>query len=109
MCATDDSYQLTRERMSQVEKDSWSRSAIEIKPGGTQSKNRLGFLQITAVVQRAMKGRAHIYILHHRLTVDTIITHKTERNIRTGYAACGLMCFMGKNVFLLILFSSISV
>uniref|UniRef100_A0A674N4H0 Si:ch211-13k12.2 n=1 Tax=Takifugu rubripes TaxID=31033 RepID=A0A674N4H0_TAKRU len=34
VCATDDSYQLTRERMSQVEKDSWSHSAIEIKPGG---------------------------------------------------------------------------
>ncbi|XP_068595701.1 RNA polymerase II elongation factor ELL [Brachionichthys hirsutus] len=32
VCATDDSYQTTRERMSQVEKD-WSRSAIEIKPG----------------------------------------------------------------------------
>ncbi|XP_068597935.1 RNA polymerase II elongation factor ELL2-like [Brachionichthys hirsutus] len=35
VCATDDSYQMTRERMSQVEKDSWSRSAIEIKPGNT--------------------------------------------------------------------------
>ncbi|XP_056137293.1 RNA polymerase II elongation factor ELL2 [Lampris incognitus] len=33
VCATDDSYQMTRERMSQVEKDIWSRSAIEIKPG----------------------------------------------------------------------------
>uniref|UniRef100_A0A7N8Y0T6 RNA polymerase II elongation factor ELL2-like n=1 Tax=Mastacembelus armatus TaxID=205130 RepID=A0A7N8Y0T6_9TELE len=41
VCATDDSYQMTRERMSQVEKDSWSRSAIEIKPGATHpSKNR---------------------------------------------------------------------
>uniref|UniRef100_A0A3B5QR57 RNA polymerase II elongation factor ELL N-terminal domain-containing protein n=1 Tax=Xiphophorus maculatus TaxID=8083 RepID=A0A3B5QR57_XIPMA len=36
VCATDDSYQMTRERMSQMEKDSWSRSAIEIKPGATQ-------------------------------------------------------------------------
>ncbi|XP_019935867.1 RNA polymerase II elongation factor ELL2-like [Paralichthys olivaceus] len=35
VCATEDSYQVTRERMSQVEKDSWSRSAIEIKPGAT--------------------------------------------------------------------------
>ncbi|XP_072550612.1 RNA polymerase II elongation factor ELL2 [Salminus brasiliensis] len=35
VCATDDSYQMTRERMSQVEKDIWSRSAIEIKPGAT--------------------------------------------------------------------------
>ncbi|KAG9330484.1 hypothetical protein JZ751_024208 [Albula glossodonta] len=35
VCATDDSYQVTRERMSQVEKDVWSRSAIEIKPGST--------------------------------------------------------------------------
>uniref|UniRef100_A0A8C6TMC7 Si:ch211-13k12.2 n=1 Tax=Neogobius melanostomus TaxID=47308 RepID=A0A8C6TMC7_9GOBI len=33
VCATDDSYQTTRERLSQVEKDIWSRSAIEIKPG----------------------------------------------------------------------------
>ncbi|XP_056455395.1 RNA polymerase II elongation factor ELL2 [Gadus chalcogrammus] len=33
VCATDDSYQMTRERMSQVEKDIWSRAAIEIKPG----------------------------------------------------------------------------
>ncbi|KAG1944788.1 MARVEL domain-containing protein [Pimephales promelas] len=32
VCATDDSYQMTRERMSQVEKDILSRSAIEIKP-----------------------------------------------------------------------------
>lgn len=41
VCATDDSYQMTRERVSQVEKDSWSRSAIEIKPGATHpSKNR---------------------------------------------------------------------
>ncbi|MFT7806729.1 RNA polymerase II elongation factor ELL2-like [Arapaima gigas] len=39
VCATDDSYQMTRERMSQVEKDILSRSAIEIKPGPTyQSK-----------------------------------------------------------------------
>ncbi|XP_049574658.1 RNA polymerase II elongation factor ELL2 [Syngnathus scovelli] len=36
VCATEDSYQMTRERMSQVEKDSWSRSAIEIKPGATR-------------------------------------------------------------------------
>ncbi|KAM9408420.1 RNA polymerase II elongation factor ELL2-like [Pholidichthys leucotaenia] len=36
VCATDESYQMTRERMSQVEKYSWSRSAIEIKPGATQ-------------------------------------------------------------------------
>ncbi|KAJ8248790.1 hypothetical protein GJAV_G00227780 [Gymnothorax javanicus] len=35
VCATDDSYQMTRERMSQVEKDNWSRTAIEIKPGST--------------------------------------------------------------------------
>ncbi|KAL2092994.1 hypothetical protein ACEWY4_010306 [Coilia grayii] len=35
VCATDDSYQMTRERMSQVEKDIMSRSAIEIKPGST--------------------------------------------------------------------------
>ncbi|XP_051896604.1 RNA polymerase II elongation factor ELL isoform X3 [Pristis pectinata] len=32
VCATDDSYQMTRDRMSQVEKESWSRATIEIKP-----------------------------------------------------------------------------
>ncbi|XP_067827682.1 RNA polymerase II elongation factor ELL2 isoform X2 [Heptranchias perlo] len=35
VCATDDSYQMTRERMSQVEKESWSRTTIEIKPGAS--------------------------------------------------------------------------
>lgn len=39
VCATDDSYQMTRERMSQVEKDIMSRSAIEIKPGSTRGKS----------------------------------------------------------------------
>ncbi|KAF3686806.1 RNA polymerase II elongation factor ELL Eleven-nineteen lysine-rich leukemia protein [Channa argus] len=43
VCATDDSYQMTRERMSQVEKDSWSRSAIEIKPGATQPSKCVKF------------------------------------------------------------------
>ncbi|XP_036417646.1 RNA polymerase II elongation factor ELL2 [Colossoma macropomum] len=38
VCATDDSYQMTRERVSQVEKDIWSRSAIEIKPGATHPR-----------------------------------------------------------------------
>ncbi|KAM5170992.1 RNA polymerase II elongation factor ELL3 [Mantella aurantiaca] len=32
VCATDESYKLTRDRVSQVEKESWSRTAIEIKP-----------------------------------------------------------------------------
>lgn len=41
MCATEDSYQMTRERMSQVEKDSWSRSAIEIKPGASHPSKSL--------------------------------------------------------------------
>ncbi|XP_053573698.1 RNA polymerase II elongation factor ELL isoform X2 [Bombina bombina] len=35
ICATDESYQLTRDRMSQVEKETWSRTAIEIKPGAS--------------------------------------------------------------------------
>ncbi|KAM3624682.1 uncharacterized protein V6R79_000060 [Siganus canaliculatus] len=43
VCATDDSYQMTRERMSQVEKDSWSRSAIEIKPGATHPNKCIKF------------------------------------------------------------------
>lgn len=41
VCATDESYQMTRERMSQVEKDSWNRSAIEIKPGATHPSKSL--------------------------------------------------------------------
>ncbi|XP_067411497.1 RNA polymerase II elongation factor ELL3 [Emydura macquarii macquarii] len=32
VCATDDSYRLTRERVSQAEKEAWSRAAIEIEP-----------------------------------------------------------------------------
>ncbi|XP_028970155.2 RNA polymerase II elongation factor ELL2 isoform X2 [Esox lucius] len=36
VCATEESYQTTRERLSQVEKDTWSRAAIQIKPGETQ-------------------------------------------------------------------------
>ncbi|KAF0043408.1 hypothetical protein F2P81_004745 [Scophthalmus maximus] len=43
VCATEDSYQMTRERMSQVEKDSWSRSAIEIKPGATHPSKCVKF------------------------------------------------------------------
>ncbi|KAG7483304.1 RNA polymerase II elongation factor ELL-like [Solea senegalensis] len=43
VCATEDSYQVTRERMSQVEKDSWSRSAIEIKPGATHPSKCVKF------------------------------------------------------------------
>ncbi|KAK0149162.1 RNA polymerase II elongation factor ELL2 [Merluccius polli] len=43
VCATDDSYQMTRERVSQVEKDSWSRSAIEIKPGATHPSKCVKF------------------------------------------------------------------
>nr|XP_057945072.1 RNA polymerase II elongation factor ELL2-like [Doryrhamphus excisus] len=43
VCATEDSYQMTRERMSQVEKDSWSRSAIEIKPGASHPSKSIKF------------------------------------------------------------------
>lgn len=60
VCATDDSYQMTRERMSQVEKDSWSRSAIEIKPGATHpSKNRLR----VSVEQKQDQKMTHLQIL----------------------------------------------
>ncbi|CAN0084161.1 unnamed protein product [Lampetra planeri] len=34
VCATDDSYQMTRERMTQAEEETRSRGVIEIKPGG---------------------------------------------------------------------------
>ncbi|KAJ7999365.1 hypothetical protein DPEC_G00193640 [Dallia pectoralis] len=37
VCATEESYQTTRERVSQMEKDTWSRAAIQIKPGETQT------------------------------------------------------------------------
>ncbi|XP_078283163.1 RNA polymerase II elongation factor ELL isoform X3 [Rhinoraja longicauda] len=40
VCATDDSYQMTRDRMSQVEKESWSRATIEIKPGTSYQGTR---------------------------------------------------------------------
>ncbi|XP_059808671.1 RNA polymerase II elongation factor ELL isoform X2 [Hypanus sabinus] len=40
VCATDDSYQMTRDRMSQVEKESWSRATIEIKPGSSHQGTR---------------------------------------------------------------------
>ncbi|KAM4744823.1 RNA polymerase II elongation factor ELL-like [Anableps anableps] len=48
VCATDDSYQMTRERMSQMEKDSWSRSAIEIKPGATQPSKSVKYQKRSA-------------------------------------------------------------
>ncbi|XP_047218262.1 RNA polymerase II elongation factor ELL2-like [Girardinichthys multiradiatus] len=48
VCATDDSYQMTRERMSQMEKDSWSRSAIEIKPGATHPSKNLKYQKRSA-------------------------------------------------------------
>lgn len=51
VCATDDSYQATRERMSQVEKDIWSRSAIEIKPGPSKLLlNSCIYIQLSALV-----------------------------------------------------------
>ncbi|KAG8440592.1 hypothetical protein GDO86_006369 [Hymenochirus boettgeri] len=41
VCATDESYQLTRDRVSQVEKETWSRAAIEIKPEASH-RNKYG-------------------------------------------------------------------
>ncbi|XP_011605154.2 RNA polymerase II elongation factor ELL [Takifugu rubripes] len=81
VCATDDSYQTTRERMSQVEKDIWSRTAIEIKPGpskcikvqrkqalvtGSESSNKLSpsnkrSLVPSPVAHRPLRDR----IIHH--------------------------------------------
>lgn len=75
VCATDDSYLMTRERMSRVEKDSWSRSAIEIKPGAThQSKHGLRSLRNNVQGSKAAEGKGHIYIWALRLAVDTIKT-----------------------------------
>ncbi|XP_010730382.3 RNA polymerase II elongation factor ELL [Larimichthys crocea] len=56
VCATDDSYQMTRERMSQVEKDSWSRSAIEIKPGATHPSKCVKFHKRPAPLSTSDSG-----------------------------------------------------
>ncbi|KAE8618064.1 hypothetical protein XENTR_v10009262 [Xenopus tropicalis] len=45
VCATDESYQLTRDRVSQVEKETWSRTAIEIKP---EASHRSKYAKIPA-------------------------------------------------------------
>lgn len=54
VCATDDSYQTTRERMSQVEKDIWSRTAIEIKPGPSKIWPKWALSSITAYSTEAI-------------------------------------------------------
>ncbi|XP_067824681.1 RNA polymerase II elongation factor ELL [Heptranchias perlo] len=41
VCATDDSYQMTRERMTQAEEETRSRGAIVIKPGGRYRVKRV--------------------------------------------------------------------
>ncbi|XP_078054651.1 RNA polymerase II elongation factor ELL isoform X2 [Mustelus asterias] len=41
VCATDDSYQMTRERMTQAEEETRSRGAIVIKPGGRYRAKRV--------------------------------------------------------------------
>lgn len=50
ICASEDSYQLTRERVSQVEKEAWSRAAIEIKPAA-QGHGKAGTCQGQGVAQ----------------------------------------------------------
>lgn len=78
VCATDDSYQMTRERMSQVEKDSWSRSAIEIKPGATHpSKKRLEF----SVEQK--QGMMHLLIFMRKS--QTALSLGRDQFIGCGY------------------------
>lgn len=89
VCATDDSYQMTRERMSQVEKDSWSRSAIEIKPGATHpSKN---WLEVSVEQTQRIKGwwfsreeakqRFYAWAIS-KLNMDTTMAYKNKnRNI----------------------------
>ncbi|CAN9506726.1 unnamed protein product [Ophioblennius macclurei] len=67
VCATDDSYQMTRERMSQVEKDSWSRSAIEIKPGATQPNKCVKYQKRPAAPLSAADNGFHkLSANHHR-------------------------------------------
>lgn len=58
VCATDDSYQTTRERMSQVEKDIWSRTAIEIKPGPSKLLPKGVFSTVGTSCSATQKGKA---------------------------------------------------
>lgn len=78
VCATDESYQTTRQRMSQVEKESWSHSAIEIKPGAThQSENRL-----VSLWNKGWGKEEPTFVFEVTLTMETAITHKTRTEIQ---------------------------
>ncbi|XP_077451542.1 RNA polymerase II elongation factor ELL [Stigmatopora argus] len=100
VCATDDSYQATRERMSQVEKDIWSRSAIEIKPGpskcvkvqrkqglvsGSDSSNKHSpsnkrSLVPSPVAQRPLRDRIiHLLALKHYRKPELLLWLERER------------------------------
>uniref|UniRef100_H2S4I4 Si:ch211-13k12.2 n=1 Tax=Takifugu rubripes TaxID=31033 RepID=H2S4I4_TAKRU len=80
VCATDDSYQLTRERMSQVEKDSWSHSAIEIKPGGThQSKNRRNGFMATVTHKPFRERIIHLLALKAYRKPELLLWMERER------------------------------
>ncbi|XP_057692222.1 RNA polymerase II elongation factor ELL2 [Corythoichthys intestinalis] len=94
VCATDDSYQATRERMSQVEKDIWSRSAIEIKPGpskcvkvqrkqglvsGSDSSNKRSLVP-SPVAQRPLRDRIiHLLALKHYKKPELLLWLERER------------------------------
>lgn len=81
VCATDDSYQITRERMSQVEKDSWSRSAIEIKPGATHpSKINL---EASVVEKYLHKSMIHVDICQWKGQLALCAGGKSRLNVKT--------------------------
>lgn len=66
VCATDESYQMTRERMSQVEKDSWNRSAIEIKPGATHPSRTTKFHKRPVLSLSASDSSLCKQLIHNR-------------------------------------------
>ncbi|XP_072924595.1 RNA polymerase II elongation factor ELL [Hemitrygon akajei] len=56
VCATDDSYQMTRERMTQAEEETRSRGAIVIKPGGPVRVKRV-LCKLTGSIPDAVPER----------------------------------------------------
>ncbi|XP_018619413.2 RNA polymerase II elongation factor ELL2 [Scleropages formosus] len=79
VCATDDSYQMTRERMSQVEKDILSRSAIEIKPGPTY-QSKYSKLQRKLGPSSGSDGFSRYSPNNKRVSTQGVLTQKPLRD-----------------------------
>ncbi|KAF7653107.1 hypothetical protein LDENG_00087340 [Lucifuga dentata] len=79
VCATDDSYQMTRERMSQVEKDSWSRSAIEIKPGASYPNKGVKYPKRPAPLSAADSSFYKQSTNNRQNAISAILTQKPLR------------------------------